>query len=159
LDPSTPPHQATFYTSGRLSNEATFLHQLWVREFGTNNLPDCSNMCHEASGRAMTPALGTGKGRGAQLVHINPLIEAGSRRTIVPHEFADMATFHTTSVGTMKIPLHECALVVSGRLGFEIVQKAAMAGISQVVAVSAPSSLAVDLARRVGMTVTAFVRG
>ena len=56
------PHQASFYTSGRLSNEATFLYQLWVREFGTNNLPDCSNMCHEASGRAMTAALGTGKG-------------------------------------------------------------------------------------------------
>src|SRR5437016_1687589 len=56
------PHQASFYTSGRLSNEATFLYQLWVREFGTNNLPDCSNMCHEASGRAMTAAIGTGKG-------------------------------------------------------------------------------------------------
>src|ERR1700737_3299324 len=56
------PHQASFYTSGRLSNEATFLYQLWVREFGTNNLPDCSNMCHEASGRAMTASLGTGKG-------------------------------------------------------------------------------------------------
>ena len=45
------PHRAAFYTSGRLSNEATFLYQLWVREFGTNNLPDCSNMCHEASGQ------------------------------------------------------------------------------------------------------------
>jgi molybdopterin-dependent oxidoreductase alpha subunit len=56
------PHQASFYTSGRLSNEATFLYQLWVREYGTNNLPDCSNMCHEASGRALTAALGTGKG-------------------------------------------------------------------------------------------------
>jgi molybdopterin-dependent oxidoreductase alpha subunit len=56
------PHQASFYTSGRLSNEATFLYQLFVREFGTNNLPDCSNMCHEASGRALTAALGTGKG-------------------------------------------------------------------------------------------------
>ena len=51
---STSPNQASFYTSGRLSNEATFLYQLWVREFGTNNLPDCSNMCHEASGRALT---------------------------------------------------------------------------------------------------------
>jgi molybdopterin-dependent oxidoreductase alpha subunit len=133
------PHQAAFYTSGRLSNEATFLYQLWVREFGTNNLPDCSNMCHEASGVAMTAALGTGKGtvdlhdweqadaiwlmgdnaatnaprmltwlaeadrRGAALVHINPLIEAASRRTIVPHEFVDMATFRATTVGTMNV--------------------------------------------------------
>jgi molybdopterin-dependent oxidoreductase alpha subunit len=56
------PHQASFYTSGRLGNEATFLYQLWVREFGTNNLPDCSNMCHEASGRALQASLGTGKG-------------------------------------------------------------------------------------------------
>ncbi|CAN5402083.1 FdhF/YdeP family oxidoreductase [soil metagenome] len=56
------PHRASFYTSGRLSNEATFLYQLFVREFGTNNLPDCSNMCHEASGRAMRASLGTGKG-------------------------------------------------------------------------------------------------
>jgi molybdopterin-dependent oxidoreductase alpha subunit len=132
-------HQAAFYTSGRLSNEATFLYQLWVREFGTNNLPDCSNMCHEASGRALTAAVGTGKGtvdlhdweaadaiwvmgdnaasnaprmltwlaeadrRGAQLIHINPLIEAASRRTIVPHEFADMATFRTTRVGTVSV--------------------------------------------------------
>jgi molybdopterin-dependent oxidoreductase alpha subunit len=133
------PHEAAFYTSGRLSNEATFLYQLWVREFGTNNLPDCSNMCHEASGRALTAAIGTGKGtvdlgdweaadaiiligenaatnaprmltwlaeaerRGADLVHINPLIEAASRRTIVPHEFVDMATFHSTKIGTMNV--------------------------------------------------------
>jgi molybdopterin-dependent oxidoreductase alpha subunit len=56
------PNKASFYTSGRLSNEATFLYQLFAREFGTNNLPDCSNMCHEASGRALSAALGTGKG-------------------------------------------------------------------------------------------------
>jgi molybdopterin-dependent oxidoreductase alpha subunit len=56
------PNGASFYTSGRLSNEGTFLYQLFVREFGTNNLPDCSNMCHEASGRAMSASLGTGKG-------------------------------------------------------------------------------------------------
>jgi molybdopterin-dependent oxidoreductase alpha subunit len=133
------PDQGAFYTSGRLSNEATFLYQLWVREFGTNNLPDCSNMCHEASGRALTAAIGSGKGtvdlhdwetadaiwlmadnaatnaprmltwlaeaerRGAQLVHINPLIEAASRRTIVPHEFVDMATFRSTRIGTMNV--------------------------------------------------------
>jgi anaerobic selenocysteine-containing dehydrogenase len=56
------PNQAAFYTSGRLNNEATFLYQLLARELGTNNLPDCSNMCHEASGRALSAALGTGKG-------------------------------------------------------------------------------------------------
>ncbi|WP_431926010.1 FdhF/YdeP family oxidoreductase [Amycolatopsis tucumanensis] len=133
------PHEASFYTSGRLSNEATFLYQLWVREFGTNNLPDCSNMCHEASGRALTAALGTGKGtcditdwdvadllivmgvnaasnaprmltslaeahrRGAQIVHVNPMVEAASRRTIVPHEFVAMGTFRTTETATMTV--------------------------------------------------------
>jgi molybdopterin-dependent oxidoreductase alpha subunit len=133
------PDQAAFYTSGRLNNEATFLYQLWVREFGTNNLPDCSNMCHEASGRALQAALGTAKGtcdirdwdaadlvivmgvnaasnaprmlttlakayrRGAQVIHINPLIEAAARRTIVPHEFAAMATFRPTPTGTMSV--------------------------------------------------------
>ncbi|MEP2602537.1 MAG: hypothetical protein ABJH28_13775, partial [Paraglaciecola sp.] len=44
------PNEAAFYTSGRASNEAAFLYQLFVRQFGTNNLPDCSNMCHESSG-------------------------------------------------------------------------------------------------------------
>jgi molybdopterin-dependent oxidoreductase alpha subunit len=133
------PNEAAFYTSGRLGNEATFLYQLWVREFGTNNLPDCSNMCHEASGRALTAALGTGKGtvdirdwdhaeaifvlgvnaasnaprmltslaeayrRGAQIVHINPLVEAASRETIVPHEFLTMATFKATKTGTLNV--------------------------------------------------------
>ncbi|HUA65356.1 MAG TPA: FdhF/YdeP family oxidoreductase [Alphaproteobacteria bacterium] len=133
------PNQAAFYTSGRLSNEATFLYQLFARELGTNNLPDCSNMCHEASGRALTAALGTGKGtvdlvdwektdcliilgvnaasnaprmltslaeadrRGAQIVHINPFIEAASRSTIVPHEMLNMALFHSTPVGTFNI--------------------------------------------------------
>ncbi|MCY1331866.1 putative oxidoreductase [compost metagenome] len=56
------PHQAEFYTSGRASNEAAYLYQLFVRAFGTNNFPDCSNMCHEASGVAMSETLGVGKG-------------------------------------------------------------------------------------------------
>jgi len=56
------PDQAAFYTSGRLSNEASFLYQWFVREFGTNNLPDCSNMCHQASGVALRAAIGTNKG-------------------------------------------------------------------------------------------------
>jgi molybdopterin-dependent oxidoreductase alpha subunit len=133
------PDEAAFYTSGRLSNEATFLYQLMVREFGTNNLPDCSNMCHEASGRALNASIATGKGtvdlhdweqcdalfvlgvnaasnaprmltalsdavrRGAQVVHVNPLIEAAATRTIVPHEFVDMARFKSTDTGTMNL--------------------------------------------------------
>ncbi|HUF17340.1 MAG TPA: FdhF/YdeP family oxidoreductase [Thermoanaerobaculia bacterium] len=56
------PDQALFYTSGRTSNEAAFLYQLFVRQFGTNNLPDCSNMCHESSGTALTETIGVGKG-------------------------------------------------------------------------------------------------
>ena len=56
------PNQAEFYTSGRASNESAFLYQTFVRMFGTNNFPDCSNMCHEASGVALTEAIGIGKG-------------------------------------------------------------------------------------------------
>ncbi|MBA8815423.1 molybdopterin-dependent oxidoreductase alpha subunit [Microbacterium halimionae] len=56
------PNEAIFYTSGRTSNEAAFLYQLLVRGFGTNNLPDCSNMCHESSGSALTETIGIGKG-------------------------------------------------------------------------------------------------
>jgi len=56
------PGDAIFYTSGRTGNEAAFLYQLFARRFGTNNLPDCSNMCHESSGAAMLPTLGVGKG-------------------------------------------------------------------------------------------------
>nr|WP_233273845.1 FdhF/YdeP family oxidoreductase [Streptomyces broussonetiae] len=133
------PGQAAFYTSGRLGNEATFLYQLMARELGTNNLPDCSNMCHEASGRALEASLGTGKGtvdlkdwqstdalfimgvnaasnaprmltalaeayrRGAQIVHVNPLIEAAARRTIIPHDFVDMATGHSTRTSTLNL--------------------------------------------------------
>jgi molybdopterin-dependent oxidoreductase alpha subunit len=133
------PDQAALYTSGRLSNEGSFLYQLWVREFGTNNLPDCSNMCHQASGLALTAALGTGKGtvdlqdwddadaifvigsnaasnaprmltslanasrRGAQLVHINPLVESGATSTIVPHQLLAMATFRATKIGTLSV--------------------------------------------------------
>jgi molybdopterin-dependent oxidoreductase alpha subunit len=56
------PDQAIFYTSGRTSNEAAFLYQLFVREFGTNNLPDCSNLCHESSGAALKATIGVAKG-------------------------------------------------------------------------------------------------
>ncbi len=56
------PNQAAFYTSGRTSNEAAFLYQLFVRSFGTNNFPDCSNMCHETTSFALAESLGMGKG-------------------------------------------------------------------------------------------------
>ncbi|MEV6137780.1 FdhF/YdeP family oxidoreductase [Nocardia sp. NPDC051990] len=56
------PDEALFYTSGRTANETAFLYQLLVRSFGTNNLPDCSNMCHESSGAALTSSIGIGKG-------------------------------------------------------------------------------------------------
>ncbi|MFB7992984.1 FdhF/YdeP family oxidoreductase [Streptomyces sp. NPDC056002] len=58
----TSPDEALFYVSGRLNNEAAFLLQLFARAYGTNNLPDCSNMCHESSGSAMSETLGVGKG-------------------------------------------------------------------------------------------------
>ena len=56
------PDEAVFYTSGRASNEAAFLYQLFARLYGTNNLPDCSNMCHESSGAALNATIGIGKG-------------------------------------------------------------------------------------------------
>jgi molybdopterin-dependent oxidoreductase alpha subunit len=110
------PDHALFYTSGRTSNEAAFVYQAFVRAYGTNNLPDCSNMCHESSGSALTQTIGIGKGsvtledihaadllvivgqnpgtnhprmltaleiakqRGAKIISINPLPEAGLAR-------------------------------------------------------------------------------
>jgi molybdopterin-dependent oxidoreductase alpha subunit len=110
------PDEALFYTSGRASNEAAFVYQLFARAFGTNNLPDCSNMCHESTSVALARTIGVGKGsvslqdlheadlivvsgqnpgtnhprmltaletaklRGARILAINPLPEAGLRR-------------------------------------------------------------------------------
>ncbi|MEU5823568.1 FdhF/YdeP family oxidoreductase [Streptomyces sp. NPDC047803] len=73
------PDEAVFYTSGRTSNEAAFLLQLFAREFGTNNLPDCSNMCHESSGSALTETIGVGKGSVSleDLHHADLIIIAG----------------------------------------------------------------------------------
>lgn len=135
------PNKAAFYTSGRLSNEASYVYQAFAREFGTNNLPDCSNMCHESTGRALKASIATAVGtvdlrdwdecdalfvvgansasntprmltaladchrRGAKVVHVNPLKEAGSTKTIVPHEFLSMATFHSTPIGDLDLQL------------------------------------------------------
>ncbi|TXE14969.1 FdhF/YdeP family oxidoreductase [Seonamhaeicola algicola] len=72
LNALNTPDEAVFYTSGRTTNEAAFLYQLFVREYGTANLPDCSNMCHEASGKALSETLGIGKGS----VTLNDLYKA-----------------------------------------------------------------------------------
>jgi molybdopterin-dependent oxidoreductase alpha subunit len=62
LRATNSPHRSAFYTSGRTSNEAAFLYQAFVRAYGTNNLPDCSNMCHESSGKGLGQTIGIGKG-------------------------------------------------------------------------------------------------
>lgn len=62
LNKLASPNEAVFYTSGRTSNEAAFLYQLFTKEYGTNNLPDCSNMCHELTSFALAQAIGIGKG-------------------------------------------------------------------------------------------------
>jgi molybdopterin-dependent oxidoreductase alpha subunit len=62
LNSLNSPNEAAFYTSGRTSNEAAYMYQLMVRQFGTNNLPDCSNMCHESSGAGLSATVGIGKG-------------------------------------------------------------------------------------------------
>ncbi|MCR5887445.1 FdhF/YdeP family oxidoreductase [Hymenobacter sp. J193] len=72
LNALASPDEAVFYTSGKVPNEPAFLFQLFVRQFGTNNLPDCSNMCHESSGAALSPTLGLGKGS----VTLNDIHEA-----------------------------------------------------------------------------------
>jgi molybdopterin-dependent oxidoreductase alpha subunit len=72
LRANASPDEAAFYTSGRTSNEAAFLYQLFARAYGTNNLPDCSNMCHESSGTALTESIGVGKGS----VSLNDIHEA-----------------------------------------------------------------------------------
>ncbi len=116
------PNHAAFYTSGRASNEAAFVYQLMARLFGTNNLPDCSNMCHESSGAALVETIGIGKGtvtledfnhadlimivgqnpgtnhprmlsalqdavrKGATVVSVNPIFEAGLKAFAHPQE-------------------------------------------------------------------------
>ena len=120
------PNEAIFYTSGRSSNEAAYLYSLLARRLGTNNLPDCSNMCHESSGVALSRSLGIGKGsvtlddldkaevimilgqnpgtnhprmltalqkakeKGAKVITINPLEEAGLKRFRNPQRVSDM---------------------------------------------------------------------
>ncbi|GAB4024470.1 FdhF/YdeP family oxidoreductase [Spirosoma koreense] len=117
------PDEAAFYTSGKVPNEPAYVYQLFVRQFGTNNLPDCSNMCHESSGSALSPTVGLGKGsvtlndiheaevimimgqnpgtntprmltalqiakrKGAKIIAVNPLHEAGLSHFKNPQDF------------------------------------------------------------------------
>jgi len=130
------PDDAIFYTSGRTSNEAAFLYQLMGRMIGTNNFPDCSNMCHESSGVGMGESVGIGKGtvsledfhkaelimifgqnpgtnhprmlselqkankRGAKIVSINPLKEAGLVSFIHPQDVGQMLTNSSAPIST-----------------------------------------------------------
>jgi molybdopterin-dependent oxidoreductase alpha subunit len=135
------PNRAVFYTSGRASNEAAFVYQLLARRLGTNNLPDCSNMCHESSGAALTQTIGIGKGqvtiedisdhadlivvvgqnpgtnhprmltsleeakkRGAKIVAINPLPEAGLMRFKNPQKPRGVAG-HGTKLADRFLPV------------------------------------------------------
>ena len=127
------PEEAVFYTSGRTSNEAAFLYQAFVRSLGTNNMPDCSNMCHESSGKGLGQTIGIGKGtvslddfnhadvimvigqnpgtnhprmltalrdakqKGATIIHINPLPEAGLERFKHPQDYMKL-NFKTTQL-------------------------------------------------------------
>jgi anaerobic selenocysteine-containing dehydrogenase len=78
------PDQAEFYTSGRASNEAAFLYQLFVRAYGTNNFPDCSNMCHEASGVALARALASARARSPSTTSSTPTRFSSGARTPAP---------------------------------------------------------------------------
>ncbi|MCP3800927.1 FdhF/YdeP family oxidoreductase [Allokutzneria sp. A3M-2-11 16] len=142
------PDEAIFYTSGRTSNEAAFLYQLFCRSYGTNNLPDCSNMCHESSGAALKETIGIGKGsvslqdvesadllivvgqnpgtnhprmlsslevakkRGARIVAVNPLPEAGLLRFKNPQNVSGLVGRGT--------PLSDefCQIKLGGDLAF-----------------------------------------
>jgi molybdopterin-dependent oxidoreductase alpha subunit len=134
------PDEAIFYTSGRTSNEAAFLFQLFARAYGTNNLPDCSNMCHESSGTGLKATIGVGKGtvqlddfaladaifvvgqnpgtnhprmlatleaaakRGAMIVSVNPLAEAGTMRFAHPQSPVALLG-ESTPLARMHVPV------------------------------------------------------
>ncbi|MBY0502545.1 MAG: FdhF/YdeP family oxidoreductase [Bryobacteraceae bacterium] len=99
------PDQAIFYTSGRTSNEAAFLYQLFVRRFGTNNLPDCSNMCHESSGVGLESTIGVGK----STVTLEDLEHAGCILLIGQNP----ATNHPRMLSSLQTAVRNGAKVIS----------------------------------------------
>lgn len=148
LNSLSSPDEAIFYTSGRTSNEAAFLYQLFVRMFGTNNLPDCSNMCHESSGAALSETIGIGKGtvklddfeecdliliigqnpgtnhprmlvtlekakkRGAKIISVNPLPEAGLLNFVDPNPQGNPLTFPFRMLGNIATKLSDFHLPI-----------------------------------------------
>ena len=153
------PNEAIFYTSGRTSNEAAFLYQLFVRAFGTNNLPDCSNMCHESTSVALAEVTGIGKGsvsledvheaelilivgqnpgsnhprmlsaletakqRGATIIAVNPLAEAGLARFRNPQTPRGLSGVGT-ELADLHLPIRVCGdLALFQALGSLLVAK------------------------------------
>lgn len=116
------PNEALFYTSGRASNEAAFLYQMVARAFGTNNLPDCSNMCHESSGEALKTAIGIGKGT----VTLDDLVQAD----VILCVGQNPGTNHPRMLATLEQAVEHGAKVVAinplkeaGLIGFAHPQK------------------------------------
>ncbi|MGY4710417.1 FdhF/YdeP family oxidoreductase [Mycolicibacterium sp. CBM1] len=109
------PDESVFYTSGRTSNEAAFLYQLLVRSFGTNNLPDCSNMCHESSGTALMESIGVGKGSVTveDVEHADLIIIAGQNPgTNHPRMLSVLEKAKANGAGIVAInPLPEAGLI------------------------------------------------
>lgn len=125
------PDEAVFYTSGRTSNEAAFLYQLFVRKFGTNNLPDCSNLCHESSGVALIQTIGIGKG--------SVLLEDFEKTDLIFVVGQNPGTNHPRMLSTLSVAKRNGAKIISvnplpeaGLLGFRNPQSpAGLAGVSQ----------------------------
>ncbi|MGJ8526838.1 Protein YdeP [Halomonadaceae bacterium LMG 33818] len=109
------PHQAEFYTSGRTPNEAAFLYSVFVRQFGTNNFPDCSNMCHEPTSRGLPPAIGIGKGTVIidDFEHTEAIFIIGQNPgTNSPRMMADLVEARKRDVPIISInPMPERALI------------------------------------------------
>lgn len=114
LNSLASPDEAVFYTSGRTSNEAAFLYQLFVRQFGTNNLPDCSNMCHESTSVALAESIGLGKAtiRLEDFEHTDLVIVIGQNPgTNAPRMLASLAAAKKAGAKMIAInPLPEVGL-------------------------------------------------
>ena len=105
LNALASPNEATFYTSGKVPNEPAFLFQLFARQYGTNNMPDCSNMCHESSGAALSPTLGLGKGS----VTLNDIHEA----EVILIIGQNPGTNHPRMLSALKVAKENCAKIIS----------------------------------------------